>query len=184
MAALMLLLVGCDTENDPSGRFVPARPVSEIMTDTVTGTWQGAVEAVQTPFEDVGLKRQLIPEKLQQIVANPYALPIPITCVTLYNEIVELDALLGPDVCTPENPTGVAKSRKGEYVEEGSQMAREHAVGIVSGQASIIPLRGLVRKASGADKHAKAVTRAYEAGMLRRAFLKGMEVFYGCNGKT
>lgn len=53
-------------------------------------------------------------------------------------------------------------------------MARDQAVGMVRSKVDIIPFRGVVRRVSGADRHAKAVERAYQAGRLRRAFLKGL----------
>lgn len=175
-----IILTACSApEGSQQERMVPARPVTSIVSDTVTGTAQGAWEAVQTPFEDLNLKQAAIPEKLQQIVDNPYAVPPQMLCEGIRKEITELDAVLGPDVCTVQNPTGTPASRKGEYIEKGASVAREQAVGIVSGKASIIPFRGAVRYVSGADKHAKAVARAYEAGKLRRAFLKGLATSYG-----
>lgn len=131
------------------------------------------------PFEDINLKRQKIPEKLSAIADNPYVLPPQMLCEGLRMEIIELDGLLGPDVCTPENPTGIQNSRKGEYVEQGAGFTKDQAVGIVRSKADIIPFRGVVRKLSGAEKHARAVERAYQAGKLRRAFLKGVAAAIG-----
>ncbi len=180
LALILLSLTGCSApEGSQRERFVPARPVAGIVSDTVVGTAQGAWAAVQTPFEDLNIKRQKIPEKLQQITDNPYALPPQMLCEGIRKEIDELDTLLGPDVCTPQNPTGMIVSRKGEYVEKGAGLAKDQAVGIVSGKTSIIPFRGVVRKITGAEKHAKEVERAYQAGKLRRAFLKGLAVSLG-----
>lgn len=180
LAAFLLLLAACSApEGSRRERLVPNRPVTSIISDTVTGTAQGAWAAVQVPFEDLNLKRQEIPEKLQQIADNPYALPPQMLCDGIRKEIAELDVLLGPDVCTPQNPTGGAVSRKGEYVDQGAGMAKDQAVGIVSGKTNIIPFRGVVRKVTGAEKHAKALERAYQAGKLRRAFLKGMGTAIG-----
>jgi hypothetical protein len=174
-ALLVMMLAGCSVpEGGQSERFVPARPVIDIFTDTIVGTVEGAWIAVQTPFEDVGFKKQPIPEKLQQIADDPYAMPAQMLCDGIRKEIAELDMLLGPDVCTTTYPTGFGNSRKGEYVEKGAGMAREQAIGMVSSKANIIPFRGVVRRVSGADKHAREVERAYQAGKLRRAFLKGL----------
>lgn len=158
---------------------MPTRPVTGIVSDTVVGTVQGALAAVQMPFEDLNFKRQQIPEKLQRIKDNPYVLPPQMLCEGIRKEIAELDTLLGPDVCTPQNPTGIVVSRRGEYVEQGAGLAKDQAVGIVSGKTNIIPFRGMVRKITGAEKHAKQVERAYQAGKLRRAFLKGLAVTLG-----
>lgn len=181
MIFIVLYLVGCSApEGGQRERFVPARPVTTIFADTVVGTFEGAWVAAQAPFEDVNLKRQPIPEKLQQIADNPYALPPQTLCIGLNKEIGELDVLLGPDVCTPQNPTGPSvKSHKGEYIEKGASAARQQAIGMVGSKANIIPFRGVVRYVSGADKHAKEVERVYQAGKLRRAFLKGLAASLG-----
>lgn len=176
----VLALAGCSTT--PGGqreRFVPSRPMTGIVYDTAVGTAEGAWQAVQIPIEDLNLKRQAIPPKLQEVVKNPYAMQPHMLCAGIRAEITELDALLGPDVCTPQNPTGMIVSRKGEYVEKGANAAREQAIGIVRRRADVIPFRGVVRYVSGADSHAKAVERAYEAGRLRRAFLKGFAASLG-----
>lgn len=175
-AFLIISLAGCSTVGEQKERFVPARPIGSIVSDTVKGTAAGAWAAVQTPFEDLNLKRQTIPEKLQQIIDNPYVLPAQMQCENIINEITELDILLGPDVCTPGDPTGSVISRKGEYVEQGAGLAKDQAVGIVGSKMNIIPFRGVVRKITGAEQHSKEVERAYQAGKLRRAFLKGLAV--------
>lgn len=177
--------------NKQTERMEPARPIGTIVTDTMSGSLQGAWQAVQTPLEDVGLKRQPIPPLLQSIARNPYAPPANPSCAALQKEISELDKLLGPDVCTLVNPTGVVgqpisscslddpsgeENRKGEYVEKGAGYARDQAVGMVRSQVNIIPFRSVVRSISGATRHAKEVERAYNAGKLRRAFLKGLLV--------
>lgn len=175
------LLAGC-SQSQPGGqreRFVPARPVTGIVYDTITGTAAGAWDAVNMPLEDLNLERRPIPEQLQKIVKDPYALPPQMLCAGIRKEIAELDALLGPDVCTPGNPTGMIVSRKGEYVEKGANAAREQAVGMVRSRADVIPFRSVVRYVSGADRHAKAVEQAYQAGKLRRAFLKGLAISLG-----
>lgn len=173
--AVLLTVSSCNgDEESPTDRLVPARPVGSIIGDTATGVAEGTWKAVQAPFEDVGLKRAPIPPLLQALVDNPYAVARPLTCEDIRREIAELDKLLGPDVCTPDNPTGNVKSRKGEYVEAGAGMAREQAVGMTSGYFDVIPFRGVVRSVSGASKHAREVARAYEAGKLRRSFLRGL----------
>ncbi len=175
-AFLIIILAGCSAHE---GSQQEPEPVTGIISDTMVDTAQGAWAAVQMPFEDLNLKRQEIPEKLQQITDNPYVLPPRIRCEGIRKEIDELDRLLGPDVCTPQNPTGTVTSRNGEYAEQGAGMAKDQAVGIVSDKTNIIPFRGVVRKITGAEKHAKEVERAYQAGRLRRAFLKGLATSLG-----
>lgn len=178
-ALILITLAGCETVGKQPERFVPARPITRIVGDTLVGTAEGAWQAVQAPFEDLNIKRQPIPEKLKQVVINPYAVPPQFTCDGIRIEIMELDILLGPDSCTPANPTGVVVSRKGEYIDQGVGFASDYAVGMVRGKVDIIPLRGVVRKVTGAEKHAKEVARAYEAGKARRSFLKGLEASLG-----
>lgn len=173
---LLLSLAACgdDHKETAADRLVPARPVGAIVSDTVTGAAKGTWKAVQQPFEDIGIKRDEIPPMLQSLVKNPYLLTQPMTCEDIRIEIAALDAVLGPDICTPENPSGAASSHKGEYIEEGASMAGKQAASLASGYLDIIPFRGVVRSVSGANRHAKEVARAYEAGKLRRSFLKGL----------
>ncbi|AZP10558.1 hypothetical protein [Undibacterium parvum] len=44
----------------------------------------------------------------------------------------------------------------------------------------VIPFRSWIRRFSGADKHSKDVTAALAAGIVRRAFLKGLGQASGC----
>lgn len=176
-ALLPALLFGCSGGDEDLGdRVTPNRPVGSIMSDTVSGAVEGSYKAARQPFEDIGIAREEIPPLLIEVSKAPYRKPKPLTCAGLNDEIAKLDAILGPDVCTPENPTGTASkpSRKGEYVEEGASYARGQAVGVVSGYLDVLPFRGAIRQVSGANKHAKAVARAYEVGKSRRAFLKGL----------
>lgn len=169
-------LVGCSGSDEESttDRFVPARPVGSIVTDTVSGAAEGTFKAAKQPLEDVGLTREEIPSLLLEVAQAPYRKPSPLTCELIQQEIAALDVILGPDVCTADNPIGARPSRKGEYVEEGASFARKQAVDMASGYLDVLPFRGVVRRVSGADKHAKAVSRAYEIGKARRAFLKGL----------
>lgn len=181
LVLLLFLLSGCDSVRGvESEKFIPARSVGNILSDTLVGTVKGAWEAVQSPFEDVGIKKQTIPDKLLEIYANPYAMPEENSCEGIETEIMELDELLGPDVCTLKNQTGTLSSSKGEYVEKGAGFARDQAVGMVSSKVNVIPFRGVVRQISGAEKHVKLVERSYQAGKLRRAFLKGLLVSGVC----
>ena len=180
---LAIALAGCNSSGNESERFVPARPVTNIISDTVVGTFEGAWAAVQTPFEDLNLKQKLIPDKLRQIADNPYGVPPIMLCENISAEVAELDLLLGPDICTEQNPSGTV-SKKGEYIEKGANAARDRAVGMVGDKVNIIPFRGAVRYVSGAERHSKAVTQAYEAGKLRRAFLKGLAASLGSNCLT
>jgi hypothetical protein len=70
--------------------------------------------------------------------------------------------------------------KRGEYVQKGSAAVQQQSSEMVKGQVDIIPYRGWVRKLSGAERHAKKVDQAYQAGKLRRAYLKGLGLVMGC----
>lgn len=179
---LLITLAGCNsTDGSQTEKFVPARPVGDILYDTVAGTIEGAWAAVQTPLEDIGIKQQPIPEKLQQISDNPYIIPARTLCESIRGEIAELDVILGPDIAIKGKavPGNMVESGQGEYIEQGIGFARDQAIGMVSNKVNILPFRGVIRNISGASRHSKEVERAYQAGKLRRAFLKGIAASLG-----
>ena len=54
-------------------------------------------------------------------------------------------------------------------------------VGVVRHTAEgLIPFRGWVRKLSGAERYSKQVLDAITAGIIRRAYLKGLGQAKGC----
>ena len=168
---ILLSLTACSSE---APRNAPPKPFRERVAVDV-------FEAAQSPLVDVGIKRQPIPEELRAIMDKPYALPKPATCRALNDEIAELNLLLGMDVdetFLPE-PTGQEK-----YLSEGSDMAIRAASGFTLSKVGIIPFTGVVRRISGAERHAKAVAKAYQAGKLRRAYLKGVAKAYRCSPPT
>jgi hypothetical protein len=144
------------------------------MAETAEGTFHGATHIVQEPFEDIGLKREKIPKALEALIADPYkALAAPL-CENLIEEIRALDTLLGQDM-GPQT-----KGDKKSYTEEGVEAAQSKALDVMHGQLQIVPFRGVVRRITGAEKHARKVVSAYEAGKLRRAYLKGLSQAYQC----
>lgn len=175
---IALVLAACSAGNDAGQTSGESPLVIGFVSDTMIGTAHSVWATVETPFEDVGIIEDPIPDKLQKTVSNPYAMPNPLRCNLLRQEIAELDALLGPDVCTTSNPTGAPTT---DYWQQGAGMARDQAVGFVDDKIGL-PFRGLVRHVSGADRHAKDVERAYQNGRLRRAFLKGvgLSLLPGC----
>lgn len=185
MTLAAFLLSGCASQSREGA--APSKSVSSVVGDTVRGSFWGAVGAAQTPLEDIGLKRQPIPEKLQDISKNPYVRPIPLNCPKISSELLVLNQLLGPDmgIAAGDTPSllGIPMpswQKKGEYVQKGAELAQEQAADTMRGQVDIIPYRGWVRKISGAERHAKQVEQAYEAGRLRRAYLKGLSLVLGC----
>lgn len=121
--------------------------------------------AVMTPVNDVGLDKIEIPAYLVRLT-DPYA-NTPASCASLRTEVSRLDGLLGDDVDIPEN---VAERR-----EQNALNATSSTLGSV-----LIPFRGVVRAVSGAASNARDARKAYERGLVRRAYLKGMAKQMDC----
>jgi hypothetical protein len=67
-------------------------------------------------------------------------------------------------------------------MDRGKRMAGSAAFGAMASAAQdLIPMRGWVRKLSGAEKHDKLVQHAVASGAIRRAYLKGLGEARGCN---
>jgi hypothetical protein len=133
------------------------------------------VEAAATPLNDLNLVHTKIPPALLAALKAPYAPPPGPGCEELTAEIKALDAALGPDLDAPPTPG------KRNLVERGVTEVGNAAVGTVKSAAeSLIPYRSWVRKLTGAEKASKQVTAAVAAGMVRRAYLKGIGQARGC----
>ena len=89
---------------------------------------------------------------------------VPSDCHGIRREVADLDAVLGDDFDTappPEReltPTGVAQKVVGFF----------------------IPFRGIIREISGANSHEYQFREAIAAGLMRRAYLKGLGQQMGC----
>jgi hypothetical protein len=107
----------------------------------------------------------------------PYRIPDSLTCATLDAEIARLDAVLGPDIDAPEQVATLTA--------RGQQLASDAAVDAVEDLTTgWIPYRGLIRQVTGASRHERARENAERAGVVRRAYLKGMRVSENCDGLT
>lgn len=131
------------------------------------------LEAVEAPFNDLNLVQVGIPSILVEAEIAPYLVPVDQSCEALDANIHELDSALGAD------QTGHAIDPT--LYERALEEVNDQAVGALrSTTESILPFRSWVRKLSGADRHAKQVARANAAGLIRRAFLKGIRVSRSC----
>ncbi len=126
----------------------------------------GRMEGAMTrPLRDLGIMRRAIPDVLAGAVAAPYGLEDPVRCADVVAEIARLDVALGPDLDAEQvKPGGAA----GEMLFDAFQGALD------------IPFRGVVRRVSGADSRDRARAAAVLAGMVRRAWLKGVAHNEGC----
>ena len=140
-------------------------------------TRTGLADAAMAPLEDLNLRREEIPPVLAML-DNPYDLPHAIGCYEIAAMIRDLDAVLGPDWDAQRTPS----KQWDRLAADGVASA---ALSAVSSEASgMIPFRGVVRKLSQAEKHARAYARAVKIGGQRRAFLKGVGHAKGCIGSA
>jgi hypothetical protein len=131
------------------------------------------IDAVEAPFNDLNLVQAGIPSVLVEAEIAPYLVPTDQSCEALASSIYELDTALGAD------QTGHASDPT--LYQRALDEADNQAVGVIrSTTESILPFRSWVRKLSGADRHAKQMARANAAGLIRRAFLKGVRVSKSC----
>jgi len=178
----LLLLSAC---SDPATSDATKDSDGNLAERTISGSFKGAFDAVQTPLVDLNIKKDEIPEALQKISGNPYEPPSPLQCKTMRSELVALDTVLGPDMQKGSAKAKGIFDKDMDYTEEGASMIQSEAISFVAGKASIIPFRGIVRQITGAAKHSKEVATAYESGKLRRAYLKGLTSAMKCDkGKT
>ena len=132
--------------------------------------------AAMSPLEDLNLRRQEIPAVLIRASTEPYSLKGMETCSGIAAEVRQLDIVLGRDYDEAAPP-----SEDGSLTQRGQDAADDYAKGAVRGAArSLIPLRGVWRHLSGAEKHQKQVERSISAGKARRAYLKGVGMNKNC----
>lgn len=164
LAALTLAAACASSPKKPRGESGVARAVNQ--------TRAGLPDAAMAPLEDVNLRRDEIPLRLQQIV-SPYEPVQKQDCITIGVEVLELTNILGPDADAPPPDTTDAE-RNGDTA---SRLALQQ---VSSTMSDFIPFRSLVREATGAGAHARRLRAAYERGVQRRAYLKGIGASMGC----
>jgi hypothetical protein len=164
VAGRLCVQVGASTAKDPDhlGRQ-QGRPLAAPL---------------RRPLRDMNLVRTKIPPVLLEAMADPYARPPgkKINCDTLIMLVAPLDLALGEDVDRrpPEDDE--------DLMDRSKRMAGTAAFGAMASAAQdLIPMRGWVRKLSGAEKHDKLVQHAVASGAIRRAYLKGLGEARGCN---
>jgi hypothetical protein len=124
--------------------------------------------AVKAPLVDLNVLRKKIPKVPETARNSPYAIPEDRRCNELATEISELNRALGADLDAPETP-------KQTLVKESSEEAGKAAADVMEDLATgWIPYRSWMRRLTGAERHSKAVASAIQAGLVRRAFLKGI----------
>ncbi len=140
----------------------------------------GVVQTATQPLNDLNLLQNRIPAVLTASQRAPYALPADSSCAALQDELLALDAALGPDI----DVNGLAGSDPG-LVGKAVDFVGDAAMDSVRGSVNavvdgVIPFRSWVRKLSGAERYSRAVAAAIRAGTLRRPYLKGWSQASGC----
>ena len=133
----------------------------------------GLSDAAMAPLNDLNLRRDEIPQMLRDI-RSPYE-PIPnVSCKAIGETVVALTIILGRDSDAEALPE---KSFGDKAAQGAGDMTLD---GIASAMTDFIPFRSLVRDATGANRHDRRLRAAYERGVARRAYLKGVGAQLGC----
>lgn len=156
MRTAPLLLLMATTAAFPAFAQEAERPITDRDVS--------ATDVATTPVTDLNLKKDEIPDLLIEAQKRPYATTGLGRCNQIAGAIGEFDAILGDDIDLPQGqPRRMSAGRVAQSV-----------VG------SLIPFRGVVREVSGANKHERMLQAAIQAGVARRAFLKGFGQARGC----
>jgi len=147
----LLLSICCACSSVPDSRY----SVGQVSAADVKSV-------AHQPLRDLDLERQEIPIVLLDAAHAPYAPPSAYECGAIASEILALDTVLGPDIDTTDWDAG--KDTAASVLVDS---ARDAAT-------SWIPLRGLVRRVTGAEHHSRQVAAATLAGSVRRGYLKGV----------
>jgi len=137
----------------------PALAQKDVTDDKVT-----VMDVAMTPVEDLNLRKDPIPPVLLRAREEPYADPGFSDCAQIRQEVGNLDAVLGEDF-----DTASPEKRKLTAEKVAKQLV-----------GTLIPFRGVIREVTGANKHAYEFSKAIVAGLMRRAYLKGLGQAMGC----
>lgn len=173
IAAAFICLTACASGTSSQQTIDSEAPAPSTTQRAIKQAQSGVSEAAMSPFEDINLKRDRIPERLKKI-KNPYEVNPDISCSEIGSEVMALNDLLGRDWDVPPPEKAALKER----AADGASTAFLDTV--ASEASGLIPYRGVVRTVSGANRHAKKVRKAYERGSHRRTFLKGLGLVKGC----
>lgn len=178
LSLTLLTLAACASQPAPAE---PQADDTDTLSENVgqaagsayTQTRDGFADAALSPLEDLNLRRDEIPPILKG-VESPYDLPGDLTCKDIERLLKQLDLVLGSDWDTPVPDERLRTEKLADSASEATLDA------IASEARGMIPFRGIIRKATGAESHQKKYNLAYKIGAQRRAYLKGMGLAKGC----
>lgn len=125
---------------------------------------QSAKQIITQPARDVGVEKTDIPPLLIEAGNNPYATAGTVNCAQISSAIDALTKVVGPDFST-------------------SPAVNKRNLAAIGGSAvvnSLIPFRGIVREVSGASAAERRLSKAVDAGIARRGFLRGLQSARKC----
>ena len=73
----------------------------------------------------------------------------------------------------PAGSSGIEMPDRESLLEDAGDLVKDKLMDTIHSQTNILPFRSIIRHISGASAHQKQLATAYEAGKLRRAYLKG-----------
>ena len=153
-----LLLPALLLATSPSFAGAPATPASPVQSNG------SAAQTVQTPMDDLNLRKREIPVALQDALQDPYATDGLGQCAQITAAVDSLNAALGDDIDLP---------REGGLRLSASELADFAA-------STFIPFRDIIRAVSGASSRQRQLQEAVLAGFARRSFLKGLGAARRC----
>ena len=155
LASAGMMLAGCGATTGLSAQ----RGIDQVNS--------GIGGALQAPLEDLNLVRAEIPPILLQAVNAPYDVEGMGRCSAIKAEVARLDEALGPDIDAPSVEASMSDKTADAAADATLEAVRDTVT-------DFIPGRSWVRRLSGAHRHSQEVKRAVQAGLQRRAFLKGV----------
>lgn len=152
-----------------------ARNSAHAGWDTLGQTYNGMGGAISAPLRDFNVVRLRTAPVLSRARKRTYDTRGLNSCQAVLTEVSALDVVLGPDLDTPD------VGRHHNMYGRGADMAASTALDAVRSAADhFIPMRGTIRKISGADRAEKKKKSAELAGQIRRGFLKSYGMEHNC----
>ncbi len=151
----------------------PGPKKDDGVSRAVNRTSEGFGDAAMQPLNDFNVRRVEIPARLAALI-SPYEVVPAANCKVIGTEVGELTKILGPDSDAPIGPEETLGQKAGDGA---AGLALDSVASLAS---DFIPFRSVVREATGASAHERRLRAAYDRGVARRAYLKGIGAQMGC----